>query len=466
MTTKLDGLPRRASAEFTTPVSPPAPPIVNETHPTSISELMVQKISKKTIYQQIDNVLCSVRSPKGLATGFLIGHGLICVPFHFVEYKLIEKIDDSKAKFKISNIECVYQGVSYNAQYHSIDFDTAKNLDCAIFQIENPDTFPASDLELPMGEIEPGEKVYFGGFPLTQEIPTFHSGTVSSVSNKAGLSTFTIDATVVPGNSGGPVFVLQGNRLKLAGIITSQIADFSHEDERTIALMKAVKDWMDHNPLKNVGKTTTNSVSKNSSYLTIDSGHGTQSQFTITTSKGQEIVTISDRGMLCQIGELVQRNLSTGIGKVLHARHLLEASEGRSTSTQSPLTGSQPVMKGEPLPGMLGKNFSYRHWYHRHVKGQQLCIDIIGRQIPANGLITPQEEKVLWEYYQNNPHYRGFQQTSNQQLITLQKKILSATNKLMNKNRERWSGELTELKTILPDSAALIDELLQKCSIN
>lgn len=456
MTTRVssDGLQSTSSTAFAASVSPPAASEVNEIPSASIPELMVQKISKKTIYQQIDSVLCRVRSSKGPATGFLIGHGLICVPFHLVERKIIRQIDDRRAEFQLSPIECIYQGVSYNAYFHSIDLDTATNLDCAIFRIEDPDIFPAWDLELPVGEIEPGEKVYFGGFPLTQEIPTFHSGTVSSVSNKAGLSTFTIDATVVPGNSGGPVFVLQGNRLKLAGIITSQIADFSHEDERTIALMKALKEWMDHNPETNVGG------------ITISPVHGMRSTLTITTSRGQETVTVSDRGLLCQICELVQRNLSTGIGKVLHVRHLLEVSEGRSASTQSPLTGSQPVMKDEPLPGELGRNLPYRHWYHRQVKGQQLCIDIIGRQIPANGLITSKEEKVLWQYYQNNPHYKGFQQTSDQQLSKLKDKIHSATTKLMNKNRQRWSDELNQLKPVLPDSVTLIDELLQKCSVN
>jgi hypothetical protein len=457
MTTRItssEGAPPTSSTEITTPIPTSANTEVHGIAPTSIPELLVQKISKKTIYQQIDNVLCRVRSSKGPATGFLIGQGLICVPFHLLELKEIGVVDERTKKYDVVPIECIYQGVSYIANYHSLSLQTAFDLDCAIFRIEDPDLFPVTDLELPVGEIEPGEKVYFGGFPLTQEIPTFHSGTVSSVSNKAGLSTFTIDATVVPGNSGGPVFVLQGNRLKLAGIITSQIADFSPEDERTIALMKALKEWMDNNPETNVGG------------MTISSVHGMRSTLTITTSRGQETVTISDRGLLCQICELVQRNLSTGIGKVLHVRHLLQVSEGRHVSVESPLAGTQPVMKDEPLPGELGKNIPYRHWYHRQVKGQQLCINIIGRQIPANGLITAKEEKILWQYYQTNPRYQGFQQTADLKLKKIKDKIDQASDKLMKKNRETWAEELSSLKTELPDSEALINTLLQKCSLN
>lgn len=70
-----------------------------------------------------------------------------------------------------------------------------------------------------------GETVYFAGYPLGEEIPIVHRGLVSSVTN----GSFTIDGTVVAGNSGGPVVVFREGQLRLIGVINSQMVDMTKQ---------------------------------------------------------------------------------------------------------------------------------------------------------------------------------------------------------------------------------------------
>lgn len=67
----------------------------------------------------------------------------------------------------------------------------------------------------------PGDDVYFAGFLAGQNKPVIHKGTISSRDEK----TFTIDGTVIRGNSGSPVVLIQEGRLTLVGTLASQILD-------------------------------------------------------------------------------------------------------------------------------------------------------------------------------------------------------------------------------------------------
>ena len=401
--------------------------------------LIYQKIPRKEIYQKIDDVICRIITSKGKASGFLIGKDLVCVPFHVLELQEIEKIDDKRSRFQIKAIHCIYQGVQYEAQWHTINLDTAINLDCAIFKIIDNDFSPSQSLPLFANDIEPGEKVYFGGFPLTQEHPTFHAGTVSSLSSKGEVSYFTIDGTVVPGNSGGPIFVVHENVLKLAGIVTYQIADFSAEDQKTIAIIRALRTlWQTQSKNNTIGITL--------------GPHGFSTTIEIDTPHGRETITVNDRDTICMAVDLIQRNLSTGIGKALHVRHLKDVCDGRMVSIEGFASNSFPVMKGERLPGMLAQDLVYRDWYHRQVKGQSICAQIIGRQLGAADNIAVEEERKLWTFYQLNPSYNGFAPLNPEEdFKKLKSKIISATTKGLKNSKAIWIKRLQELENQLPN---------------
>ncbi len=401
--------------------------------------LIYQKMPRKEIYQKIDDVICRIVTSKGKASGFLIGKDLVCVPLHVVELQEIEKIDDKRSRFQVKAIHCIYQGIRYEAQWHTINLDTAINLDCAIFKISDNDFSSVPSLPLFTNDIEPGEKVYFGGFPLTQEHPTFHAGIVSSVPSKGEVSYFTIDGTVVPGNSGGPIFVVHENILKLAGIVTYQIADFSPEDQKTIAIMRTLKTQRQITPDNNTGGMSIGP-------------HGFTSPVEIHTPQGRETVMVNDRDTICMALDLIQRNLSTGIGKALHVRHLKDVCDGRMVSIEGFASNAFPVMKGERLPGMLAQDLVYRDWYHRQVKGQSICAQIIGRQLSAADNITAEEERTLWKFYQANPPYNGFTPLNPEEdFKKLKSKIISATTKGLKNSKAIWAKRLQEIENQLPN---------------
>ena len=203
--------------------------------PTRVTPPQPTILTRKEIYNKISKTICQVETDHGKATGICVGENLIAVPYHVLSLDPVN-MGDGKSGLKARPIRCVYDGVVYPA-VAVVANDISVQLDCAIYRITDAD-FPKLD-GLPVfgGEIEAGEEVYFAGFPLTQTAPTFHSGSISSVSND-DFSCFTIDATVVPGNSGGPVFISDKGVLKLAGVIFHQIADFSPEDRETIAILE------------------------------------------------------------------------------------------------------------------------------------------------------------------------------------------------------------------------------------
>lgn len=418
-------------------------PVVPAHTPVSLATLQASqmKLPRKAIFQKIDDVLCRVQTSKGSATGFFIGKNLLCVPFDVMELKLLQRIDNQNANYEPLPIRFTCQGITYEAKCRTISLQAAYDFGCAIYFVEDSDFSNMPDLQLFQGKIEPGEKVYFGGFPLVQEDPTFHTGVISSVSDKDGRSSFTIDGTVVPGNSGGPVFILHNNTLKLAGIISSQVADLSPKDQETLLLMKELKRIRE--------------IQKDQSGMTYT--------LTLTTAQGPKEFKLNETDALCLALDLFQRNVSTGIGKAIHACHLIDVCDGKPASTRPSASYSIPVMRGERLPGMLAQDLTYRDWYHRHVKGQQLCVDIIKRQLGPAEDITPEEEKVLWDHYKTHPPYQGFAGlTPEEEFRKLKGKIDSAKPKAFKSNGANWRTQLQGLRTQLPNFQSEIDQIITR----
>lgn len=82
--------------------------------------------------------------------------------------------------------------------------------DLAILEFEDPNREPL-EMHSSEGSILEGMPVLFAGYPLTITSLTSHQGILSSISLDAtGLTTYLIDGTVNPGNSGCPLMCKDG----------------------------------------------------------------------------------------------------------------------------------------------------------------------------------------------------------------------------------------------------------------
>ncbi len=78
-------------------------------------------------------------------------------------------------------------------------------------------------------EVQIGEKVYFGGYPLTQQAYTFSTGVIAAVTTLESRTCFVIEAPIAPGNSGSPVFIQRKGELYWIGVINSEVAHVSEK---------------------------------------------------------------------------------------------------------------------------------------------------------------------------------------------------------------------------------------------
>lgn len=74
-----------------------------------------------------------------------------------------------------------------------------------------------------------GEKVYFGGYPLTQQEYTFSVGIISGILEEGTKKVFILEASIVPGNSGSPIFIQRNGKMHWIGVISSEVARVSEE---------------------------------------------------------------------------------------------------------------------------------------------------------------------------------------------------------------------------------------------
>lgn len=261
------------------------------------------KLSTADIFNKIRPLMCDLRSPLGQSSGFLLktdGRMVVVTVAHNVHFnKPVALIfhDHLEEGFEASAIE-------------SINPVNAKILDLYAFKTDLPviDTLEILPPDIPLYE---GMKVFFAGYPLGHEKITFHKGLISTIKVNQYITEFTIDGTVVPGNSGGPVVALHENKPYLIGVITSELADFTPEDLKIIKILKALKEQKESQAIPTslgLGSIVVNQ-------------HGTTTSVPIINEKGDlEAVAVNDRDTAILALDLIQRNLSTGIGKAVDIR--------------------------------------------------------------------------------------------------------------------------------------------------
>lgn len=389
-----------------------------------------QKPDLKAIFEAIDKRVCQVSTIRGRCSGILLGGRTILVPFHAIGLKEEEKLPDGHIRYFIFPIEISYQGTTFTAAWSSRQkLDNAYFYDICLFEIEDDDFHALENLKFCVDSPSSGDKVYFAGYPLRQSNASFHKGVVSSVETSEDASYFMIDGTVLPGNSGGPVFIRKGNELLLIGIIFAELANI---DPSFIQEKQMVKERLAESPLVMSG--------------------------------------VRVNLVLTKVIDTVFDNLATGIGKVISSKHVKDLID-RTTLPKppSPFSIGFPVVKGEQLPGQLGTDPVYADWYHRKVKGKTLCGTILGTILYSEDLIDKNQEKdLLRPYYEKNvlnsttKGHNNAPRTTLDKWLTIKEKILVAKPKAIKEHKEDWKKLLIAYKQDLPELLAEIDQFMAK----
>jgi len=182
----------------------------------------------KYIKPRIVKIICSDIDRKG--TGFLISKdGHIATNFHVVAKLVkngqkIEPVYSSNITISVTNIGDFKAEILNNKE----GMEPLLH-DYAILKLKREQDFLFFDLA-DDSLVEEGDQIYFGGFPLTQNYLTSHTGLVSCIRNAPtnfAIKTqkvIDIDATVVGGNSGGPLIIKNNKNYKVIGIISQQVA--------------------------------------------------------------------------------------------------------------------------------------------------------------------------------------------------------------------------------------------------
>lgn len=256
------------------------------------------KIDLCELYDKIRPRVCMVEGSGKKATGFFLDAvGSLVSVFHILPLS-----NKTNGTFEVNckSVSVTYKGKQYDVGFPAgFDANVAKKLDLCVLKINNLEGLSTPFFELLPNEINirEGMKAYFAGFPLTQTTLTFHKGSISSIFTQNSAQYFTVDGTVVPGNSGGPVITLYEGKPYLSGVIFAEVADldpgFLFFEESFSAMRQA----------GGVGGMCLG--------LMYPDG-------IVRPTSPLDVVSIALT--------VVRRNMSTGIGKAIHARHINELS--------------------------------------------------------------------------------------------------------------------------------------------
>lgn len=155
--------------------------------------------------------------------------------------------------FEKSNIVITCNHVVINPDYayvlkfpDSEEYITAKVLlrdeehDLALLGTEDSERKP---LKIFRGEVKEGLQVIFSGYPLNMDTLTTHQGIISSISKEAtGATTYLIDGTVNPGNSGCPLMSKDGQVIGVVNAYRRERRDILDRVENMYSGVISIQD--------------------------------------------------------------------------------------------------------------------------------------------------------------------------------------------------------------------------------
>ncbi len=167
-------------------------------------------------------------------TGFIVSEdGLVLTNFHVIYGG--QDPNGGAIISRIIDVECngkIYSAEIFDLSQDNIDYKF--NYDFCILKIKSDNKFDFFELGS-YNEAELGDDILFAGYPLTQDYLTYHKGVISCVRksrtrNGLGeMNVLDLDATVVKGNSGGPLVKKIEGSFKVIGIISSEVAAITRE---------------------------------------------------------------------------------------------------------------------------------------------------------------------------------------------------------------------------------------------
>lgn len=150
-----------------------------------------------------------IKNNQWSGTGFALKNGFIVTNYHVVS--------DAKS------IEVYGVNGDMSKEYHAIIIGIDKVSDLALLKIENMGISKNPPYSFKSSMAEVGESVYVLGYPLIQTMGDEVKVTNGIISAKSGfdgdITTYQISVPVQPGNSGGPLFDMNGN---LIGVICAK----------------------------------------------------------------------------------------------------------------------------------------------------------------------------------------------------------------------------------------------------
>jgi hypothetical protein len=226
----------------------------------------------------------------------------------------------------------------------------------------------------------------------------------------------------------------ESDTIKLAGIISAEVANISHE---LISLREMCKK--------------------------IEAGNGDK---TIDVAMSQYLATIIDAQM---------NNMSTGIGRALHAESInwIFDDELQLGSIPSYLkaTDLMTPKKTDRLHGALCTDPRYRDWFHRAVKDKpRICMEILGRVLQggADNITAKEERTKLRPAYikfleKESDRAKQVQMLPLECLAKIANRVLYSTEKSRNNPIQVliWRRQLDTLKSQLPEKEKEIEKLLK-----
>lgn len=380
-----------------------------------------QKLSTPKIFDYISQRICLVTTGKRPSTGVLLENKYL-----LVANQVLSVSGQIYSRERLPRVEFVYREIKYTAEYalHSQFYNHQNGSRqrvsdlclCRILDSDFPDQPSCSILT---EDPQPGEKVYFAGYSSEQRNLGVHKGLISWVDdsvreNRHEQANFKIDGTLLPGYSGGPVFILRQGELVLAGLMRSDIdVDFIKE----------------HKELEPILSMSVNSASLDT--------------------------------VVSTVVKTVFNNISRGHGSVIHAKHV--AMLLKSSKTQ--LSSNDPLFL-EWYHGFVEAT---------QLSKQILSTPIFGTFVGQK--IKPEEEQKLWAYYQqnvsSNPQHE-FQvqlvRKTQEDFSKLKEKITHAVPerdsdylplpRTLRLNREHWLKLLESFSKTLPSKTEEIKVLV------
>lgn len=205
-----------------------------------------------SMVEQVEEKSNNPKELKGNGSGFFVGKNIIATNYHVVE--------------GANSIDVLIQTATDVKTYSTKVLCVDKTNDLALLMVDDKEFKHISSLpyDIYQRTIDVGSSIFTMGYPMAQAMGSEIKVTDGIISSKTGyegqISSYQISAPIQPGNSGGPMFNIDGNLVGItsAGITGANNVGYSIKSSYLYQLMDAapitIEDITDKS-LKQMGLT-------------------------------------------------------------------------------------------------------------------------------------------------------------------------------------------------------------------